>query len=294
MDKRPAMTRLSGWLRLFYSRIYVPIRTSLKFSIVIFVSLRVGVTDMGGAEGMTRQTPVGHRDVLVLADRSVLDLNADTTVFAKQTAYRRQVFLEQGEIRATVQHDETRPLEVFANRVVLQDLGTQFDVSSHDRTTTVAVTSGKVQVLERREDGSLVNPVTLTTAGARRDPVFLVIGDTARLEEQGGTVRVFKDRNDLGAAQSRSAWLEGQVAGRKQRLDEALWQFERYNTVRFVFDDPAIAQLEIGGGYDLANLSDFLLAMKIGLDVEAVPVEGDGSVRRTYILRRASKGSRGR
>ena len=104
-------------------------------------------------------------------------------------------------------------------------------------------------------------------------------------------MRVFKDRNDLRAAQSRSAWLEGQVAGRKQRLDEALWQFERYNAVRFVFDDPAIAEFEIGGGYSLASLDDFLLAMKIGLDVEAVPVVGDGSVRRTYFLRRASKGS---
>ena len=244
---------------------------------------------MGGGDGITRSTPIGHRDRVTLDDRSTVDLNADTTILVVLSPHLRQVFLSKGEIRPTIHHDEARPLEILINHVVLRDLGTQFDVGIHETTTNVSVTSGLVQAFQLREDGSLVNPVTWTKSGPRRNPVFLVPGDSARLEEHDGIVIVSKTPNDLEAAQNRSSWLQDDFIVKRQRLDEVVWEYNRWNKTQIVIDDPEAARMEIGGIYRLTDVDAFLSNLRAALDIEALPIKGSESLPPSYVLRLTHK-----
>ena len=288
MDKQLSTTRLPEWLRRLPFRLYLLLHPKVQITIFVILGGCLTVTDMGNSEGITRTTPIGRRDTITLADRTVVDLNANTSILIKQNAHERLVLLEKGEIQASGHHDKIIPLRIVVGHVMLEVMGTQFDVAFHDGVSTVSVTEGKVRIYERRDDGSPANPITVTESSARRDPMVLEMGDSVRLEEHGGTVLASRERNDPLAAQNRTAWLQGQFMADKRRLDELFWEFESYNRIRIVTDDPTIAKTEIGGRYHLTNVEEFLSVLRSALDLNITSVEGDHSLLPTYVLRRNS------
>ena len=288
MNKRSLTALVPNWLRRLTPQLYLLLHPKVQITFFIVVGGSLAATDIGNSDGITRSTPIAHRDTITLTDHTTLDLNANTSILIKQNTHERQVLLEKGEIRASGHHDSTNPLEIVVGQVTLQVMGTQFDVAFHQGVSAVSVTEGKVRLYERRDDGSLVNPISVTESGARRDPVVLEMGDAARLEEHGGTVLVSRDRNDLLAAQSRTAWLQGQFIADKRRLDEIFWQFEAYNKIRILTDDPTIAKTEIGGSYHLAHVEEFFSVLHSALDLDVTLVQGDHNGLPTYFVRRHS------
>lgn len=285
------MARLLRRIRQLLLLVPPLLHKTITITIVICLGGRLSITDMGTAEGISRITPIAHRDQVVLLDRSVLDLNADTSALIKQGPHERQVFLQNGEIRATVKHDDSNPMEVFVGHTVFEDLGTQFDISTHETTTNIAVTAGKVRIYQRLANGDRVDPVTVTRKGARRDPVYLVMGDLARLEERGGIVVVSKDRNSLERAQSRSSWLHDEFIAAGQPLDEVIWQFNRYHNAQIVINDLDTARLVIGGAYNLADVDGLLSALDHLFHLKATPIVGGQGTPPVYILQRTSTGT---
>jgi ferric-dicitrate binding protein FerR (iron transport regulator) len=51
--------------------------------------------------------------------------------------------------------------------------------------------------------------------------------------------------------------LTDRYAIHNQRLDEIVWEFNRYNYSQIVFEDPQVAELRMGGAFDLRDLEGF-------------------------------------
>lgn len=229
---------------------------------------------------------MGHRTTIPFGDHSSIDMDASTVALIRDAGDRRRVFLQDGQVRITVDHGVSKPTDVYLPHALLEDRGTQFNVSTHDDITIVTVTAGSVRVLEYGEDGTLSDPVNVTGPIPRRVPLTLSRGDSARLEEHGGVMFAYSERNSPEEAQLRSSWLLGEVATAGESLDEIVAQFNRYNRIPMVIEDPGIARKKLGGHYFLTETGTFLTTLSMGLGLRAVPVtDGTGDVVQMYLLR---------
>jgi transmembrane sensor len=283
------MSRFVPFLRRFALKVMIYLGVSLKISIVVVFAGRITITDTGSSEGVAKYTGTAQRSDYTLADQSRIFLNADTAVFIKEGRDKRQLFLLKGEVLADIRHDESKPFEVIVGHVVLRDLGTRFDISTHDDVTNVSATAGTIRVYTQGKDGHLEDPVVVTAAVARRTPAVLKNGDLVRLEEHDGTVLVFRDLNDPHAAQNRTTWLQEEYIIDKQRLDEVVWEFNRFNQAQIVIDDPDIAGMKLGGRYRLSSEDVFLSNLRLGFQLEVMRVDADETHPPSYILRRSPK-----
>jgi transmembrane sensor len=259
-------------------------------SLTLVVSVRVIITDGANSDGTTLHTAFAQRSKVTFSDHSIVELNAGTLVLLKE-GVRRQIFLQEGEIRLSIQHGVSKPADVHIGNILLQDLGTQFDVSVHERSVNAVVTDGLVRVQENRPDGSLVDPIDVTGTSHQRHPMVLKKGDMIRLDERDGAVFAYVSRNDLIEAEMRSSWLNGELATTGQRLDEVIVQFNRYNRVPIVINDPSVAQMKVGGHYYLTDSASFLFDLRHALGLEVVPVsDGNQNVVQMNLLRAPANG----
>lgn len=283
--------RIRRLIRYIYSRLSTLVRLYLAFyhhkaitiAVVICCCTSYQICPLG--KTTTYRTSMAETKSLLFPDGVELTLNAKTEVVLKEASDRRTAELVQGEIHARVIHGRSLPLNVVAGKVLIQDLGTEFDVATHGDVVTVAVTAGRVRVMEQQADGTAANPFDMTSAKPDRGPAYLVPGDMARLEVQDGVVFLRNERHDPADAVGRSAWMSGEMRAKSERLDELLWQLNAYHSVQ-IRVDPAIAESKIGGVYSLKNSSEFLKAVELALNLETVPVKdpNTGDVT-TYILR---------
>jgi len=236
MSIRPSVTPAFRWMYRYLPKCYGLLRQMVYVSLTLVVSVRVIITDGANSDGTTLHTAFAQRSKVTFSDHSIVELNAGTLVLLKE-GVRRQIFLQEGEIRLSIQHGVSKPADVHIGNILLQDLGTQFDVSVHERSVNAVVTDGLVRVQENRPDGSLVDPIDVTGTSHQRHPMVLKKGDMIRLDERDGAVFAYVSRNDLIEAEMRSSWLNGELATTGQRLDEVIVQFNRYNRVPIVIID---------------------------------------------------------
>jgi ferric-dicitrate binding protein FerR (iron transport regulator) len=150
---------------------------------------------------------------------------------------------------------------------------------------TVSVTGGKVQVIELHPDGSEANPINIQGKNASRSPMYLIPGDLTRLERHDNTVLITRVAHNPDEAENRTAWFEGRLKTSGQRLDEVLWEINSRNKVHLLIADPAVAQMSVGGNYDLMRVDEFLQSTRLlGIEVVPVTLPEEGSTP-TYLLR---------
>jgi transmembrane sensor len=63
------------------------------------------------------------------------------------------------------------------------------------------------------------------------------------------------------------SWVEGRLWFERQRLDDVVAEFNRYNRRQLVIADPAIAELRIGGGFEATDIDSFTAALERTLPV---------------------------
>lgn len=180
-------------------------------------------------------------------------------------------------------------MDVVVHGILLRDFGTEFNVAAHAHahadTVTVSVTNGKLQVVELHPDGTQDNPINIKGKNASRSPTYLIPGDLVRLEKRDQTILTTRAGNNLDEARNRSSWIEGRLKTSGQRLDEVLWEINSRNKVHLLIGDTAVAQMSIGGNYDLMKVDEFLQTTRLlGIEVVPVQVPGEGEFP-TYILR---------
>lgn len=217
-------------------------------------------------------TERGQQTVVTLPDDaaqgSTLQLDTSTRLQAQLFRDRREVQLQDGQALFSVHSDASRPFHVRAGNLQITVVGTKFSVR-HTATgldagrTVVSVEEGHVRVA--RADAATEAPVELL-AGQ------MVVGDDS------GAIGAVAQIPPTAIA----PWRTGRVSFDNTPLAQALAEFERYRSTGLVINDPAVAELRVGGSYNVQQFARFVDSLALMLPVRLV-AQGE---QREIVLRR--------
>jgi transmembrane sensor len=239
-------------------------------------------------------TSTGGYERVVLADGSVVELNANSEVRVDLLPGERRVALVQGEAHFTVAHDTARPFIVSAHGVAVRAVGTAFNVRLAVTAVEVLVTEGKVAVseVERVDPNGLAAsadpkptrwgqrvppkptrwgqrvppPDTLLSANERTVILFAPPKYLAGLPTSAPVVEPIAP-DALRAALS---WQERKLVFSETPLRDVVAQFNRRNRLQLLLGDAALAERPVGGTFAADNVEGFvrLLAGSGSITVE--------------------------
>lgn len=207
-------------------------------------------------------TIIGGLQAVPMSDGSKVTLNTDSEIRVAVTDTERRVELKQGEAFFEVAKDPKRPFVVSAGEQRIIAVGTAFSVRRQGEDVRVIVTEGKVRVEVPGKDAALMEPL----------PAGSVVR-TARNEVLVQTKPVTEIEQSL-------SWRTGLLTFRNTPLADAIAEFNRYNARKIIIEDPAIAELEVGGIFRATNLAPFVQLLQDGFPVRAT-IDADRIVLRS-------------
>ncbi|MDP1873379.1 FecR domain-containing protein [Phenylobacterium sp.] len=209
-----------------------------------------------GTERFT--TGLGEIRRAPLADGTQMILNTESALKVQITTRRRQIEVLQGEAWFDVAHDPQRPFIVQAGGARFQALGTAFSVRQLGGRTDLQVTEGVVEA--SRSDGGQRADVR---AGHR-----LSVTDTDQ---------AFVVRPDPAAIRRSLAWRQGELVLDGETLSEAAAEFNRYNSLKIVVEDPELGGEQLVGLFRTGDPESFVTSVTTLLGAE---VRREGEVLR--------------
>jgi transmembrane sensor len=261
-----------------------PAKRSRLWPTLIAASLVMAVgasawTAVQRSEWQVYKTDFGGFERIALKDGSTALLNTNSEIRVRLTDERREIVLTQGEALFTVAHDIRRPFDVQAGDTVVRAVGTAFSVRLREqKQVDVIVTEGRVAIdppddlLESKLPRQSVTLPTLSTLAA---------GESVRVAEH----RLQHVQTVAAEDMTRKmAWTQGRLWFDRVTLAEAVREFNRYNRRQLVIDDPAIAELHIGGTYDATDLDSFVAALHT-FEIRAFPTRSKADDPGSEVIR---------
>ena len=207
------------------------------------------------------RTQVGERRVVKLADGSQVHLNTASTIEVAMKKDRRLVRLVKGEALFEVAHDRRRPFLVDAGAARLRAVGTAFNVRIRENVVELTVTEGVVAVAQAGE------------STARRVTPHIAAGDGAIIRTGAVAPTVLDDQ----LLRQRTAWQDGVIELEGETLPQAVEEFNRYRTQPIIVGDARLANIRVGGRFEVDEADKFLTALSSGFPIDAI-ASPDGSV----------------
>jgi transmembrane sensor len=203
----------------------------------------------------TYQTARGVQGSWSLPDGSTLRLDADTLVTARFSPKGRVLELSHGQLWVAVAHDVHRPLRVEAGTSEIVAVGTEFDVYRMADTTRVTVIQGKV---------------TVAVNAAPQRKLYVAADQEAQIIDG-----VLPTAASPAHRRETTAWLDKKVVFERRPLGEVADEFNRYNAIPIVIDDPDLRRLVISGSFDAADADSFVAFLRSlnGVRVERQPTD---------------------
>ncbi|AKU51774.1 FecR domain-containing protein [Xanthomonas arboricola] len=215
------------------------------------LALQQVVPDHGAPGSGHHLTRIGEVLRLPLADGSAVTLNSGSEVVVEFSAARRQVQLLRGEALFDVAKDRQRPFVVMAAGAEVRAVGTSFSVRRRqDDAVKVVVREGTVDV-----EADQRTPQRVTAN------MLAMVSPTRAVQVQPLPAR---------RVQQLLVWREGMIAFDGDTLAQAAAEFARYNDMRILIDDPAVARRTVVGLYSANDPEGFArsVALSMGLQIE--------------------------
>lgn len=188
----------------------------------------------------TYVTEVGEQRVITLEDGSIVRLNSRSEVKVRMLPEQRLIELVDGQALFEVAKDPQRPFIVRSGNVTARAVGTQFDVYRKPTGTVVTVVEGQVEVRTEPKilksevsAGELVAPMSVR-AGEQ-----VIVGRTGAIEQK-------RDANVNAATR----WLQQELVFEGQPLSAVVEEFNRYQRIPIVVDDPALGELRVNAVFN--------------------------------------------
>ncbi|MGJ7542059.1 FecR family protein [Variovorax sp. LT1R16] len=209
-------------------------------------------------------TERGQRLDAALPDGSAMTLDALTRAEVALYRDRREALLSEGQVMFTIVPDAGKPFRVMAGPARITVVGTRFSVrhlgpEGQPRTVEVSVEEGKVLV------ESTVGPERNTSMAA------LTAGQSVRVSASGAL-----EAATAVPVSSVALWRKGLIRFSNTPLAEAIREMERYGPTRLVVSDPKIADLRIGGSFEVSHPEELAKVLPSLLPVTLVG-RADGS-----------------
>ena len=193
------------------------------------------------------ETAVGAQKTVNLPDGSKVLINTDTSLDVAFSAARRDVYLRRGEAFFDVTHNVKRPFTVMANKRLIRDVGTAFDVRLKDHVVEVAVAKGSVE---------LARSSSASGSSEKRLGVFTA-GYSIAFDEK-------IERSDQISQEDMSrklSWREGTLDYDGEPLSKVMADFSRYSGIDFEFRDERLKEFPVGGHFEISKLDKVFLAL---------------------------------
>lgn len=182
---------------------------------------------------------VGERREMTLADGTQIQLNTDSAVNVTFSDTQRRVQLVQGEILITTGKDAlARPFYLETAQGVIHPIGTRFSVRQFSDSTQVAVLDGAVEV------STLTQPDRVVRLDKGQQLNF--------------------DRQQIAPAAAlqtgQADWSRGVLKADRMRVEDFARELSRYRP-GLLRCDPAVAQLQVSGAFQLFDTDQALDAL---------------------------------
>ena len=218
------------------------------------------------------RTGIGEQRIVELADHSRVTLDARTRLLIHYTDTARTIELREGQAQFSVAHDPSRPFTVQAGDRAIMALGTVFTVEYTAERVNVVLLDGKVAVMTpdspRSASEPANHPQTASSPASPLRAIELSPGEELKVSQDGHTTLIPKA--DMEAA---TAWREGKVIFRTERLVDAIQRVNRYSHVQLEVIDPALADETVSGVFEAGDTQGFIAGVQLVLPVIAQPLD---------------------
>jgi transmembrane sensor len=218
------------------------------------------------------RTGLGEQRIVQLDDHSRIALDAKTRITVHYTAESRTIDLMEGQAQFWVAKDPTRPFRVVAGDRTVIAVGTVFTVEYMDQQIHVALLEGRVAVVPDAPSNPprtsalpqrpSTHPPSRPEIKEEPEPIELSAGEALSVS-QDGRATVIREA-DLEAA---TAWRDGKVIFRAERLADAIQRMNRYSRVQLEISDPALANELVSGVFEAGDTEGFIKGVQLALPV---------------------------
>jgi transmembrane sensor len=202
------------------------------------------------------RTAVGAQKTVTLADGSSLQLNTDSAVRVEMSKSRRDIHLVRGEAYFEVVHDERRPFVVYAGKGLVRDIGTAFNVRLAGKSVDVTVVKGNVELASLSGQGEAAREQHLGNLAAGQNAVF-----SHKVERLSLVSDTLINR--------RLAWRQGVLVYSGEALAQVVADYSRYSDIKVEVGDANLADVQVGGYFEIGHNAAFFEALKDNFGIEA-------------------------
>lgn len=216
-------------------------------------------------------TGLGQTTTATLFDGSVVTLDTDSSLVAREVGGIRLVELKKGRAFFKVSHDASRPFKVVAAGRTVTATGTAFSVRAERGDYQVTLVEGSVTVESPRgrflpgQEKKLTPGLSLTAdAGGRLDVEKVnVVADTS--------------------------WRTGHLTFQDEPLGQAAAEMNRYSRRKLVVD-PGVASTPILGVFPSGDVEAFARAAE-ATKIASVAFEDDGRIELAAPVKNSGEGN---
>jgi len=231
----------------FRGRWLVGIAATLLVSVAVLFSIQSDNTHFS--------TAVGEQLTFNLSDGSIVQLNTDSEIETMITENKREIKLLRGEAMFTVAKDASRPFKVISNSIIIQALGTQFNVYQRNNSTSVAVIEGRVSVLSKDTVKALETNTNVIANTFDKGVVFTA-GEEVIALQSGKITRI-----DTPNIEKSVAWQNRRLVFQRDTLATITAEFNRYNQRKLIILNDEIRSRTLTATFnadDPESLASFL------------------------------------
>lgn len=196
----------------------------------------------------TFRTGVGQTATVKLRDGSVVTLDTDTVLRARETPDHRSIRLARGQAYFKVAKDKSRPFTVAAGDKVVTAVGTAFSVRLQKQAVEVTLVEGKVRV-EEATPAPKPKPGQIAAAEMKAGSKLVAV------EDKGWVLKPVD-------TQKATSWLEGQLIFENRPLGEVAAELNRYSERKIVIADASVARTPITGAFATGDVEAFVSAVR--------------------------------
>jgi transmembrane sensor len=193
-------------------------------------------------------TKKGERKSCILADGSIVHLNAESKIVYPQTfsGSSREVELT-GEAYFSVVTDKERSFKVFSGGTVTIVTGTEFNIKNRNNQVSIIVTKGSVKACLK--------------------------GDTQGIELKKGEIISYNESKGFGKSvradlQHYLAWRNNKFSFENTSIKDAIAEIERYYNLEIVYENKAILNKRLTGIFRTDSLNHIFSIISLTLDVQ--------------------------
>jgi transmembrane sensor len=205
----------------------------------------------------TYQTQIGGQRNIMLADGSDMRLNTNSKVQTHYTRAVRSVYLRRGEAAFEVRSDAARPFEVHAGGSIIRAVGTAFTVRLNGEAVELTVAEGSVECSADNASRRPARQIFVQRVGALQ---------TAHLVDGAALAIHAIDEDTLSRSLS---WRYGVLVFQGEPLEDVVKEIARYTPTEFVFADPSLKSIRIGGHFAVGEVDGLIAALKGSFGIDA-------------------------